>query len=245
MLRAKEALQKPDHFTRSSCSSSPYLYEEYESFGERRADERELHDLQRYGAWSPEYSSLNLPQYRTLYLFLCRIPLDVIREALCIRLEQKPAEPSALSIRQLMHEFKEGLKVGVICKQKYRRDVRAIVPDSEDNSALEKEFNETLKLTLNAYLDYLKRWVTMGSPTSTIEKNALELEWHFARSVCSEIPSGEMLAGNAFCLIASEMLKSSGRYLRDGIRRRMEFASDTSGSENEELSEKYIFIIIH
>lgn len=83
----------------------------------------------------------------------------------------------------------------------------------------------------------------MGSPTSSIQKNALESEWNFTRSVCSEIPGGEMLAGNAFCAIASSMLSSTGKYLREGINRRMDFHVDTSGSENEDLSEKYSCLV--
>lgn len=107
MVRAKESLLKPDHYKGSSCSSSPYLYEDSEQLGgDCRPNTPELTELRRYGAWSVEIQSLKLPQYRTLYLFLCRMPMDVIRESLCIRLEQKPAEPSALSIRQLMQEFK-------------------------------------------------------------------------------------------------------------------------------------------
>lgn len=107
MVRAKAALQKTESPSKHSLSASPFLYEEYEHLGIRGTDETELLDLQRYGVWSPEFQLLNLPSYRTLYLFLCRMPMDVIRESLCIRLEQKPAEPSALSIRQLMQEFKE------------------------------------------------------------------------------------------------------------------------------------------
>ncbi len=108
MTRAKEALRKPDQYQSDNNSSSPYssFTEEYEVLAGPSMDEPQYADLQRYGAWSPEHKELNLPQYRTLYFFLCRIPLDVIRESLCIRLEQKPAEPSALSIRQLMQEFK-------------------------------------------------------------------------------------------------------------------------------------------
>lgn len=42
--------------------------------------------------------------------------------------------------------------MGVICKQKFRRDVHAVVQTNDDvapHSALEKEFNEILKLTLS------------------------------------------------------------------------------------------------
>lgn len=158
------------------------------------------------------------------------------------------------------------MKVGVICKQKYCRDVRAVIPsdcgDEGPHSALEKEFSETLKLTLKvmesllkwisnpdtaslrfpcaqAYLDYLKRWVCMGTPTST-QKNVLEMEWNFTRSVCSEIPNGEMLAGNAFSAIASSMISSTARCLRDGIAAPVDFCSDASDSESGDRSEGYV-----
>lgn len=116
MVRAKESLLKPDQYKGSSCSSSPYLYEDSGQVGgDCRPNTPELTELRRYGAWSVEIQSLKLPQYRTLYLFLCRMPMDVIRESLCIRLEQKPAEPSALSIRQLMQEFKVCLLLPTYC----------------------------------------------------------------------------------------------------------------------------------
>ena len=53
---------------------------------------------------------INLPSFRAVYLFLCRVPKDVINECLKIRLEQKPLEPSELSIRQLMRECKDALR---------------------------------------------------------------------------------------------------------------------------------------
>lgn len=65
--------------------------------------------LSRYGCWSPEYEALDLPSYRTLFIFLATVPLEVLHEYLLMRLEQKPTNPSALSIRQLMRELKQGL----------------------------------------------------------------------------------------------------------------------------------------
>lgn len=108
MQRAKEALQKPGN-CQSLCS--PQLYEELKPWEGHPVKDHEVVELQRYGTWSSEFQSLNLPQYKTLFLFLCRIPLDVIHESLYIRLEQKPAQPSVLSIRQLMQEFKVNLIV--------------------------------------------------------------------------------------------------------------------------------------
>ena len=180
MLRAKEALMQPndDGHQRNAYASSTHKWvKDFEPFEEFPIESVELKDLQRYGTWSPEYQSLNLPQFRTLYVFLCRIPLDIIHEALYIRLEQKPAEPSALSIRQLMQEFKvgifvksvpshgnviqfnfiqwqEGLRAGVICKQKYRRDVHVIDKENAEarNLVPDKDYDDTLKLTLEVLL---------------------------------------------------------------------------------------------
>ncbi len=60
---------------------------------------------------------MRLPSFRAPYLFLCRAPLDVVHECLRIRLEQKPEQPSELSIRQLMRECKEALRLAVIERQ--------------------------------------------------------------------------------------------------------------------------------
>jgi MEKK4 N-terminal len=107
MMRAKEALRKPEGELGKNCASkeigsaswktafddTPWEEQSINILGEQQPDES-TDELQRYGIWSPEFRSLNLPQYRSLYLFLCRIPLDVIREALSIRLAEKPSEPS-------------------------------------------------------------------------------------------------------------------------------------------------------
>jgi hypothetical protein len=54
------------------------------------------------GSWVLRFEEMGLPSFRPLYLFLVRIPLDVLHEALCLRLEQQPeAEPSLLSVRQV------------------------------------------------------------------------------------------------------------------------------------------------
>ena len=49
------------------------------------------------------------------------------------RLEQKPQEPSELSIRQLMRECKEVLRLAVIERQKYISRVRAAIFDAESD----------------------------------------------------------------------------------------------------------------
>lgn len=62
-------------------------------------------ELERYGACSPEAQALNLPSYKSAFLFLSVVPLEVIYEFLRMRLEQKPDKPSPLSIRQVPIHF--------------------------------------------------------------------------------------------------------------------------------------------
>jgi hypothetical protein len=112
LRRAKLALERPmsvdtsDFRKRSSSTPVDYAHlwhphlhdEQFSSFPMASEDEKEL---TRYGTWNPEFLRMKLPSFRAPYLFLCRIPLDVIHECLKIRLEQKPQEPSELSIRQV------------------------------------------------------------------------------------------------------------------------------------------------
>ena len=81
-------------------STSPSLDGGYS--GALTPDERRK--LLRYGLHSDEFEKMNLPSFLPTYLFLLRVPLDVVLECLRLRLEQRPdrdAEPSVLSIRQV------------------------------------------------------------------------------------------------------------------------------------------------
>ena len=83
-------------FSRSSYH--PHLEERFSSHPDTADEAREL---SQFGVWNPEFVRMNLPSFRAPFLFLCRVPLDVIHECRKIRLEQKPHEPSELSIRQV------------------------------------------------------------------------------------------------------------------------------------------------
>lgn len=75
--------------------------------------DNEEEELQRYGAWSQEAIAMDLPSYRTTFLFLALVPIEVVNAYLQMRLEQKPEKPSPLCVRQLMIELKEGLRVAL------------------------------------------------------------------------------------------------------------------------------------
>lgn len=60
-------------------------------------------ELLRYGYWSQESKELNLPSYRATFIFLSRIPLDLIHAYLRMRLDTRPEKPSIMSIRQVIN----------------------------------------------------------------------------------------------------------------------------------------------
>ena len=115
--RAKIALEKPnpakfesnDLLSPNRASYPPHLEERLSSLPNHSEDDLEL---AKYGCWSEDFQAMNLPSFRAVYLFLCRVPRDIVHECLKIRLEQKPAQPSEWSLKQLMRECKEALRWG-------------------------------------------------------------------------------------------------------------------------------------
>ena len=61
-----------------------------------------------HGIWVEEFiKETGLPSFRLLYLFLARVPLDIIHECLRLRLQHRPkGEPSSLSVRQVRHKIR-------------------------------------------------------------------------------------------------------------------------------------------
>ncbi|XP_059490886.1 mitogen-activated protein kinase kinase kinase 4 isoform X2 [Neocloeon triangulifer] len=183
-------------------------------------------ELKRFGLWSPEAQSMCLPSYKSAFLFLARIALDLIHEYLRLRLEQKPSEPSALSIRQLMREMKDGLHEGVKQRQRYMHLLRSATwtETQEVTDRLEQDvadFDRSMKCILEVYLEYLQQWVLIVQKESVVvcpyQKSLLEEEWKFVKHTCPFIPGGEALAANSFCRMASGMLSAIVDHLNAGV----------------------------
>ena len=76
-----------------------------------QAENRDI--LMSHGTWSPEFIEMELPSFRPTYLFLVRIPLDIIHECLKLRLEQRPdnGDPSLLSLKQVSPIASQSVKL--------------------------------------------------------------------------------------------------------------------------------------
>lgn len=140
---------------------------------------------------------------RAAFVFLSRVPLDVVHEFLRMRLEQKPVQPSPLSVRQLMRELREGLRIASIHRDRFAVHSRAAIAASDgiDCESLFDEdvkyFDESLRAVFEVYLDYLRQWVDMVQHDS-FHKNLIMDEWLFVKSIAGNISDGFKIAGVKF-----------------------------------------------
>lgn len=183
------------------------------------------HELRTYGYWSEEAQALNLPSYRPSFLFLSRIPVNTIHEYLLLRLEKKPEKPSAMSIRQLTRELKDGLQLAVLFRQRYQIHIQAAVWDPTEASEYFNNnissYDHTVLNVLELYLEYLQQWVHLIQKERQ-QKNVLEEEWSFAMKSCEHIPGGYPLVGSSFCGMASSIMKAIGSQLKSRVSDLME-----------------------
>ncbi|XP_011688752.1 PREDICTED: mitogen-activated protein kinase kinase kinase 4 [Wasmannia auropunctata] len=228
LRKARLTLEKND-FEGSDSSAT----EEYE--GDK--------ELRRYGSWSSEAKELNLPSYRAAFVFLSRVPLDVVHEFLRMRLEQKPEQPSPLSVRQLMRELREGLRIACIHRDRFAAHSRAAVASDEAGceSLFEEDvkyFDESLRAVFELYLDYLQQWVDMVQHDS-FHKNLIMDEWLFVKSIAGNISDGYKIAGVKFYKIAHTMIKQVNEFLVERTREIRENAYYEEKEDDDELANKF------
>ncbi|KAJ8933736.1 hypothetical protein NQ314_013829, partial [Rhamnusium bicolor] len=206
------------------------LPEDEEIFSKISCDSEE-EELHRYGCWSPEAKALDLPSYRSTFLFLAMVPLDVIHEFLLMRLEQKPENPSPLSIRQLMRELKEGLRVASIERERFCQYIEAGTVRTQEkvDTFTDKlaQFDDCVVKIFTDYLDYLEQWALLHH--NTFQKNLLEEEHQFSLGIIKFIPGGnEMLS----CKM-SNILGSILRRISDRLMKRIEEVLKAISKEDE------------
>lgn len=110
-------------------------------------------DLHRYGIWSEEAASLNLPSYVPAFVFLSIMPLEVMHEYLRMRLESKPVTPNPLSLEQLMKELREGLILAMTHRERYNKHIHTAFfdkePELEKHMLILEDYDATVKNVLD------------------------------------------------------------------------------------------------
>lgn len=113
-------------------------------------------ELHRYGCWSDEATSLNLPSYVSAFVFLSFMPLEVMNEYLRMRLESKPITPNPLSLEQLMKELREGLILAMTHRERYSKHIHTAFYDKETELEKHAMVLEHYDATVQNVLDVSK-----------------------------------------------------------------------------------------
>nr|WAK98091.1 mitogen-activated protein kinase kinase kinase 4 [Colaphellus bowringi] len=209
-----------------------------EFFSQVNTCSSEEDELRRYGAWSPEAESLDLPSYRALFILLSSVPLKVVHEYLLMRLEQKPKNPSPLCMRQLMRELKEGLKVAIKERQRTCRYIEAAISGTETDLMQFQErlerFDCCLKQVFTDFLDYLEQWVFFDK--CRFKKVLFEDEYAFSMFVCQHVPDVKEMVGSKFAFLSGTILQRIGKTLISTIEEILEsFFKSNQGMNKQNL----------
>lgn len=200
-------------------------------------------ELKRYGVWSNEAQALNLPSYKSSFIFLSRVPLDVLNEFMWLRLEQKPAKPEPLSVRQLMREMKEGLGIACMHRDRFVEHSKTIMSLDESSYSLLNfddvhEFDDNLQSVFKVYLDYLGQWIEMVLYNNLCQKS-IDAEWEFVKSIAGRINNGYIIFGIKFCSILGTLIHEVNEFLVD---RPQEILENAAEIEDDDPDKRYMYL---
>lgn len=169
----------------------------------------QIEELRRYGYWSEEYKSINLPTYIPTFVFLSGVPLQFMHEFLRMRLETRPPKPNPLSLEQLMKELREGLTLALTHRERYQRHITTALIENEAEMErymrILNQYDATVRKVFELYLDYIDQLVLIACPESN-QKSALEKEWMFTKLISPMISGMHTLAAKKFCTIIRNLL---------------------------------------
>ncbi|KAI8421308.1 hypothetical protein MSG28_008339 [Choristoneura fumiferana] len=96
-------------------------------------------ELRRFGCWSEESLAMGLPSFRNHFLLLSSICMEVVHDYLTMRLEGRPDHPSCLTVKQLIHELKEGLDIATKMRQAFVKHIEAALRGHRAGSAARQD----------------------------------------------------------------------------------------------------------
>ncbi|XP_041988766.1 uncharacterized protein LOC121740198 isoform X3 [Aricia agestis] len=202
---------------------------------------REIYEFKRYGCWSEETQSMRLPSYRNHFLLLNCICMEAVHDYLSLRMEGSPEHPSCLTIKQLIHELKEGLDFATEVRAAFAGDVTTALrgvaaptarPQVRDLQLLLQTFDATVETAVQNYLSYLRKM----SETETLSRARLAPELAFAARLSSRVPATSKHADQAFVDIACNQIDRQLKIFNEKFEKVIEKAK----GEIDEEEDRYI-----
>nr|QMV48156.1 mitogen-activated protein kinase kinase kinase 4 [Plutella xylostella] len=233
--------EKPD-----SAHLDHYEEEEpAEGGGAREGDEdardeevKNAYELRRYGCWSPESLAMNLPSYRGHFLLLSTVSMEVVHDYLALRLHAAPHRPSCLTIKQMIHELKEGIDIATDIRAVFVRNIETALDGYPASDAAKEQlillittFDTTIENVLKQYLSYL----TTISAANFLPRACLQDEWAFTARLAKRVKCVAVLAPVSFtdivCNQIDRLLKQFTDNFKDFSKREEDYPSDEEDVE--------------
>ncbi|XP_052739781.1 mitogen-activated protein kinase kinase kinase 4 isoform X2 [Bicyclus anynana] len=207
---------------------------------------RNTYEFRRYGCWCEETLSMQLPSYRSHFLLLTSICMEAVHDYLSLRMEGRPEQLSCLTIKQLIHELKEGLDIAAEMRASFARNVeaalrgsRAVLQTRKDLLDILHTFDATVETALQQYLSYLR---TM-SETEAQSRATLAAEWAFTARLAARTPQAAVLAPPAFADMACNQLNRVLTRFEDKFKQVMELEKNEHEHEDPDDQRYMVYTI--
>ncbi|XP_046967172.1 mitogen-activated protein kinase kinase kinase 4 [Vanessa cardui] len=195
-------------------------------------DGNNTYEFRRYGCWSKETLSMRLPSYRNHFLLLTSISMEAVHDYLSLRMEGRPEHPSCLTIKQLIHELKEGLDISAEMRASFARNVQAALGGATPAALrqLLHTYDATVATALQQYLSYLR----IMSEKESLSRAQLAGEWAFTQRLAARAPPAAALAPAAFADMACNQLNRVLNRFEEKFAKVMELEKSDSSDPEEQ-----------
>uniref|UniRef100_A0A915PXE2 Protein kinase domain-containing protein n=1 Tax=Setaria digitata TaxID=48799 RepID=A0A915PXE2_9BILA len=160
-----------------------------------------------------EFSAMKLPSFQNLFLFLVRVPLDLVHEWLKMRGSgQLPFD--LLTLQTVMEDCHDCIEAAIAVKHQFVSLVQLAGVDNKVLLGCLMPFEDELAEVFKSYLTCIRDWVhgevsTEGVGAEWTERviQNLTSQWTVARRFAVNVISGESETVHRFCMIASDLMR--------------------------------------
>uniref|UniRef100_A0AAF5RVJ5 Protein kinase domain-containing protein n=2 Tax=Wuchereria bancrofti TaxID=6293 RepID=A0AAF5RVJ5_WUCBA len=160
-----------------------------------------------------EFLMMKLPSFQDLFLFLVRVPLDLVHEWLKMRRSaQLPSD--LLTLQTVMEDCHDCIEAAVAVKHRFVSLVQLAGVDNKVLFGFLVPFEDELAEVFKSYLTCIRDWVhgevtTEGMSAEWTERviQNLTSQWSVARRFAVNVISGESETVHRFCMIAGDLMR--------------------------------------
>ncbi|KAM3717480.1 Mitogen-activated protein kinase kinase kinase [Dirofilaria immitis] len=192
-----------------SMASTPHCYiNDY-----LKSEDEKKRDLP-YGLTNHhEFSAMKLPSFQNLFLFLVRVPLDLVHEWLKMRgSAQLPSD--LLTLQTVMEDCHDCIEAAVAVKHRFVSLVQLAGVDNKVLLGCLVPFEDELAEVFKSYLTCIRDWVHgeisnegMGAEWTERVIENLTSQWAVARRFAVNVICGQSETVHRFCMIAGDLMR--------------------------------------